>query len=75
MQTLSAAGQDAGEPHVGVDAKGNVFVVWRRSDGANERVQLRGRSASGNLAPIQTLSAAGQDVKLWAGNAFDLTAE
>ena len=75
VQTLSAAGQDAGEPHVGVDARGNVFVVWRRSDGANDRIQLRRRAASGNLGPVRTLSDTGQDaedprVAAGGGNAF-----
>jgi hypothetical protein len=60
-QTLSAAGESAYEPQIAIDGSGRVYVVWRRSDGSNERVQIRRRSASGTLSDTQTLSAAGQD--------------
>jgi hypothetical protein len=61
VQTLSGAGQDAFNPQVAMDPDGNAVVVWRRSDGANWRIQARRRSASGGLSAVQTLSAAGQD--------------
>jgi hypothetical protein len=58
---LSAAGQDAGQPQVAIDVDGDSVIVWVRSDGANDRVQARARSAAGTLSAVQTLSAAGQD--------------
>ena len=61
-QTLSAPREDAFGPQIGVDADGDAVVTWYRSDGTNQRVQSRGRSASGALGVIQTLSAAGEDV-------------
>jgi hypothetical protein len=69
VQTLSPPDQDAIEPQVAVDADGDALVVWRRRDGVGPcsslgcfRVQARARSAAGVLRPVQTLSAAGQDV-------------
>jgi hypothetical protein len=59
VQTLSAAGQDAGEPQIGLDTDGNAIVAWTRWDGTQYRVQVRRRSASGSLSTVQTLSAAG----------------
>jgi tripartite motif-containing protein 71 len=61
VQTLSAAGQDAFDPQVAVDADGDAVFAWVRSDGANRRIQARARSADGALSGVQTVSAAGQD--------------
>jgi hypothetical protein len=58
---LSAAGQDASNPHVAVDADGDAVFVWRRFDGANYRVQTRALSAAGALSAVQTLSGSGKD--------------
>ena len=60
VQTLSDAGQNAFDPHVAVDASGDAVFAWTRSDGANDRVQARARSAAGVLSAVQTLSDAGQ---------------
>jgi hypothetical protein len=67
VQTLSAAGQHAHAPQVGVDSTGNAVFAWERSDGTTQcgsscsRIQTRTRSAStGALSAVQTLSAAGQ---------------
>jgi hypothetical protein len=57
VQTLSAPGQDALESQIAIDTKGNAIVVWTRFDGHRNRIQLRRRSASGSLSPVQTLSA------------------
>ena len=38
--TLSAAGQSAFAPRVGVDANGAAIVTWQRSDGSDSRIQL-----------------------------------
>ncbi|MDQ3990737.1 MAG: hypothetical protein M3245_00290 [Actinomycetota bacterium] len=61
VQTLSPAGGNAYDPQVAVDPGGNAVVVWRRHGGANWRVQSRGRSASGALSAVETLSPVGQD--------------
>jgi uncharacterized protein YheU (UPF0270 family) len=69
-QTLSAPGQDAHYPQVGVDQSGNAVFVWERPDATTDcrgstcdRVQTRARSAAGTLSALQTLSPAGQDTK------------
>jgi hypothetical protein len=59
--TLSAAGRNADSAQVAVDSQGDAVFTWRRSDGTNQRVQARARSAAGVLSPIQNLSAAGQN--------------
>jgi hypothetical protein len=61
VQTLSAAGQNAENPQLALDAHGNVLVVWQRYDGTNTRIQARRHSASGAWGGVQTLSVAGQD--------------
>jgi hypothetical protein len=61
VQTLSAAGQSAASPQVAVDGNGNAIFTWVRSDGTNERIQARKRTAAGALSSTQTLSAAGQN--------------
>lgn len=57
---ISAAGQDAFQARVAVDASGDAVFMWLRSDGTNNRAEARGRSASGTFSSIQVLSAAGQ---------------
>jgi hypothetical protein len=44
---LSAAGRDAIEPQVGIDADGDAVVAWQRSDGTNTIVQGAGHDAAG----------------------------
>ncbi len=61
VQTLSAAGQNARSPELAVDAGGDALVTWYRSDGTNDRVQARARSAAGALSATQNVSAAGHD--------------
>jgi hypothetical protein len=81
IQTLSAGGKDAmAFPRLGVDQSGDTVFVWTRYDGdtadcntglPNEgcvRVQARGRSATGALSAIQTLSAPGTDAAKVAKN-------
>jgi len=59
VQTLSASGEDAIAPQVADDPSGDAVVVWHRSDGTNDRAQIRARSASGVLSATQNLSLAG----------------
>ena len=64
IQTLSSTLSDARLPHIAVDADGDAVVVWERFDSSSSgccwRVQVRTRSATGSLGPIQGLSAAGE---------------
>ncbi len=60
VQTLSAAGRNATDPQVAVDADGDAVFTWERHDGANFRLQAQARSAAGVLSPVQTLSGVGQ---------------
>jgi hypothetical protein len=61
VETLSAAGQSAGDPQVAVDNNGNATFTWVRSDGTNGRIQARRRAVNGVLSPIQTLSVPGHN--------------
>jgi hypothetical protein len=62
--TLSAAGRNASNPQVAVDADGNAVAVWQRFDGTVDRIQARALSAAGAVGQIQTLSPAGRDTSL-----------
>jgi hypothetical protein len=59
--TLSATGQNAVAPQVGVDAQGDAVAVWTRSNGTNDIVQAAARPAGGTWQAPITLSAAGQN--------------
>ena len=57
---LSAVGQNADEPDVGIDSAGNAVAVWGRFDGTNRIVQGAARPAGGGWSSSQNLSATGQ---------------
>ena len=59
VQILSAAGQDAIDPRVGVDDDGNGVIAWERYDGSDWRVQVTTLSETNVVGATQTLSAAG----------------
>ena len=59
-ETISEPGQDAFEPQVAVDRKGNATAVWTRFDGTNERIQSAFREYYDSFEPAETISAAGQ---------------
>jgi hypothetical protein len=61
--TISGSGQDAFSPQVAVNANGAALIDWTRFDGLNDRIQLRARTAAGNLGAVLTLSAAGQNAE------------
>lgn len=63
---LSAAGESADSPLVNVDPSGDVFVVWDRSDGSNDRLQAAVETA-GVWGSTQTLSPSGV-----TANVYDL---
>jgi hypothetical protein len=59
---LSAAGEDATNPQVTVDADGTAIAVWTRSNGTNDIVQASTRPSGGSwTTPADNLSEAGQD--------------
>jgi hypothetical protein len=58
---LSAAGQDASDPQVAFDKKGNALAVWRRSDGTNDRIEAGLRPFGGSFGVADIISAAGED--------------
>jgi hypothetical protein len=60
-QNLSAAGNDAFDFQVGVDADGDAVAVWQLFEGTVDRIQARRRSASGVLGPVQYVSAVGEE--------------
>jgi len=65
VQTLSDAGQDAADPHVGIDDTGDAVFVWERVDGSGDkRVEARTRSAAGALGLVAILSVGGRDARL-----------
>jgi hypothetical protein len=55
VQNLSSAGQEGLYPFVGIAANGEAVISWYLSNGTSFYVQVRARSASGILRPIQTL--------------------
>lgn len=57
---LSAAGEDALDPHV-ANEFGDMVAVWRRFDGTNWRVQTSMRARNASFAAPVDLSAAGGD--------------
>jgi len=44
-----------------LDATGNAVIAWERSDGANQRIEVRRRTPAGGLSAVQILSEAGRD--------------
>ncbi len=60
---LSAAGQNARNPQVSVDAVGDAVAVWARYDGSNTIVEVASASPGGAWQPAQALSAAGQSAE------------
>jgi hypothetical protein len=58
---LSAPGHDAASPGVAVDARGDAFAIWQRSNGANVIVQAAFKLAGHKWRAPVNLSAAGAD--------------
>jgi hypothetical protein len=57
---VSASGEDAGLPEIGVDAAGNAIASWLRRDGSDLIVQAGIKAPGGAFAPIGNLSPAGE---------------
>lgn len=60
---LSAAGRDAVDPHVAIDAAGHAVAVWSRFDGSTRVVQTASRPAGGAFGTPAGLSLAGGDAR------------
>ena len=62
-QTLSDAGQNAGQPQVALSSDGSaIAVTWTRSDGLNQRAQVAVSDDSGGTwSSPESLSSAGLD--------------
>jgi hypothetical protein len=60
VQDLNVPGPIGPQPQLGLDADGDAVFAWLHWDGSTNRVQARARSAAGTLAPVQTLSAIGE---------------
>ena len=57
---LSAAGGDAWDPQVAAGPDGQATAVWRRRDGAHDRIQAASRTRAGTWSAPVALSSAGQ---------------
>ena len=58
-ETLSAAGQDAFEPQVGIDKRGKAVAVWTRFDGTFNRIQAAFGSSWSGFGSARTISDVG----------------
>lgn len=65
-QAMSPELPAAGGQSIGVDAGGNAVVAWRSGTGAEQRVRIRRRLATGALSSPQALSPAGVFVNSYA---------
>jgi hypothetical protein len=61
---LSAPGEDANEPEVAFDAKGDAIAVWDRSDGTNLIVQAALHPAGGSWQEPVNVSLPGRTAEL-----------
>jgi PKD repeat protein len=59
--TISASGQNATNPRVAMNDRGDTAVVWTRTNGTNVIAQARVRPAGSTFAATVDLSAAGAD--------------
>ena len=57
--TLSAAGEDALEPQVALDAQGNAAAIWRRNDGTSYIAEAEGLDAAGPQLNSLSIPSAG----------------
>ncbi len=60
LSTISAGGQNATDPELGMDSAGNAIAVWHRAEGAAvRRVEAAIRPPGGSFAPASKLSGPG----------------
>jgi hypothetical protein len=62
---ISRPGEDAfnAPGQLAVDADGDAVFTWGRSDGTNQRIQARARTAAGVIGPVRNLSRAGENAR------------
>lgn len=60
--TLSAEGQQANEPHVALDARGDATVLWSEGDAVHHVVQSAYRPAGGTWGAATNITAEGTQV-------------
>jgi hypothetical protein len=60
-QTLSASGQSASEPAIGVAPDGNAVAAWYRSNGTRLRIETAARAPAGSFGAVQTVSPSTED--------------
>jgi hypothetical protein len=83
---VSQPGEDGGNPHVALDAKGDSLVVWRGEDEGEEFLRAAYRPVGGSWSQPTNVSAPGEQVQqpraaldpdgnaivAWAGNTGEL---
>jgi hypothetical protein len=57
---VSQPGEEGGNPHVAIDAKGDALVAWRGEDEGDEFVRAAYRPAGGSWGPPLDVSVAGE---------------
>ncbi len=57
--SISEAGENAGEPGIGVDAAGNAVAAWYRNDGTDRFIQVAKAPAGGSFGAATDVSEAG----------------
>jgi hypothetical protein len=62
-ELVSQPGEDGGNPHVAIDAEGDVLVVWRGEDEGEERLRAAYRPAGGSWGAPVDVSGAGEQVE------------
>jgi hypothetical protein len=60
---VSQPGEEGGNPHVALDAKGDALVVWRGEDEGEEFVRAAYRSTGGPWSQPTNVSAEGEQVQ------------
>lgn len=60
---VSQPGEEGGNPHVALDAKGDALVVWRGEDGGDEFVRAAYRPQGGVWSPATNVSSPGEQIE------------
>lgn len=83
---VSQPGEEAGNPHVAIDGKGDALVIWRGEDEGEERLRASYRLAGGEWeapvdisspgeqvqAPRAAVDPSGNAIAVWAGDRGEL---
>jgi hypothetical protein len=60
---VSQPGEEGGNPHVALDAKGDALVVWRGEDEGEERLRAAYRPVGGEWGKAVDVSAPGEQIQ------------